>query len=123
VLLAETVAAITGSAPDSAAVARLGDMVIVTAAVGSAAGELPQIAAGADFVSRTFVPAWGIPEDPVTGSAHCALGPFWAPRLGRDEMVGYQASARGGVVRVRLEGEQAILGGQAVTVIRGELAS
>jgi PhzF family phenazine biosynthesis protein len=123
VLLAETVAAITGSAPDSAAVARLGDMVIVTAAVGSAAGELPQIAAGADFVSRTFVPAWGIPEDPVTGSAHCALGPFWAPRLGRDEMVGYQASARGGVVRVRLEGERAILGGQAVTVIRGELAS
>jgi predicted PhzF superfamily epimerase YddE/YHI9 len=58
----------------------------------------------------------------VTGSAHCALGPFWAPRLGRDEMVGYQASARGGVVRVRVAGDRAILGGQAVTVIRGELA-
>jgi predicted PhzF superfamily epimerase YddE/YHI9 len=80
------------------------------------------VAAGADFVSRTFVPAWGIPEDSVTGSAHCALGPFWALRLGRDEMVGYQASARGGVVRVRVAGDRAILGGQAVTVIRGELA-
>jgi PhzF family phenazine biosynthesis protein len=122
VLLAENVAAVGRIGPDFAALARLGDMIIVTAAVGGAAGELPPVAAGADFVSRTFVPAWGIPEDPVTGSAHCALGPFWAPRLGRDEMVGYQASARGGVVRVRVAGDRAILGGQAVTVIRGELA-
>ena len=122
VLLAESVDAVGRIEPDFAAVARLGDMIIVTAAVGGGARGLPPVAAGADFVSRTFVPAWGIPEDPVTGSAHCALGPFWAPRLGRDEMVGYQASARGGVVRVRVAGDRAILGGQAVTVIRGELA-
>ncbi len=74
-----------------------------------------------DFVSRFFAPAAGIPEDPVTGSAHCCLGPYWAERLGKDEMVGFQASARGGVVRVRLAGDRVKLVGQAVTVIRGEL--
>lgn len=74
-----------------------------------------------DFVSRFFAPGAGIDEDPVTGSAHCCLGPFWAARLGKTDLVGYQASARGGVVRVRLEGERAKLGGQAVTVLRGEL--
>ena len=74
-----------------------------------------------DFVSRFFAPGSGIAEDPVTGSAHCALGPFWAARLGKQELVGYQASPRGGVVRVRLEGERAHLGGHAVTVLRGEL--
>lgn len=79
------------------------------------------ISAGSDFVSRFFAPRVGVPEDPVTGSAHCALAPFWAGRLGRSEMVGYQVSARGGKVRVRLEGERVILSGQAVTVMRGEL--
>ena len=74
-----------------------------------------------DFVSRFFAPAVGVAEDPVTGSAHCCLGPYWAERLGKDELVGYQASARGGVVRVRLDGERVKLLGQAVTVIRGEL--
>lgn len=74
-----------------------------------------------DFVSRFFAPAAGVDEDPVTGSAHCALGPFWGERLGRSEMVAYQASRRGGVVRVRLEGERVKLGGQAVTTFRGEL--
>ena len=74
-----------------------------------------------DFVSRFFAPAAGIPEDPVTGSAHCCLGPYWAERLGKDELVGYQASARGGIVRVRLAGDRVKLRGQAVTVIRGEL--
>lgn len=74
-----------------------------------------------DFVSRFFAPAAGVDEDPVTGSAHCCLGPFWAQRLGKQELVGYQASARGGVVRVRLEGGRVRLGGQAVTVLRGEL--
>ncbi len=74
-----------------------------------------------DFVSRFFAPGAGIDEDPVTGSAHCCLGPFWAARLGKTDLVGYQASARGGVVRVRLEGERVKLGGQAVTVLRGEL--
>lgn len=75
-----------------------------------------------DFLSRFFAPAAGVDEDPVTGSAHCALAPFWAERLGKTAMVGYQASARGGVVKVRVEGDRVILGGQAVTVWRGELA-
>jgi PhzF family phenazine biosynthesis protein len=74
-----------------------------------------------DFVSRFFAPGAGIDEDPVTGSAHCCLGPFWGARLGKGELTGYQASARGGVVRVRLAGERVLLCGQAVTVIRGEL--
>ena len=74
-----------------------------------------------DFVSRFFAPAAGIDEDPVTGSAHCALAPFWGARLGKTEMTAYQASARGGVVKVRLAGDRVILGGQAVTVLRGEL--
>jgi PhzF family phenazine biosynthesis protein len=74
-----------------------------------------------DFVSRFFAPSVGVNEDPVTGSAHCALGPFWAERLGRNELVAYQASARGGVVRVRVAGDRVLLGGQAVTVLRGEL--
>ena len=76
---------------------------------------------GFDFVSRFFAPRVGVPEDPVTGSAHCALTPFWSERLARTEMTAYQASARGGVVRVRLAGDRVILGGQAVTVLRGEL--
>jgi len=78
---------------------------------------------GFDFVSRFFAPAVGIPEDPVTGSAHCCLGPFWAGRLGKKELVGYQASARGGVVEVRVEGERVFLGGKAVTVLKGELVA
>jgi PhzF family phenazine biosynthesis protein len=76
---------------------------------------------GYDFVSRFFAPAVGIDEDPVTGSAHCALAPFWSERLGKAEMVGYQASARGGVVRVRLAGSRVALGGRALTVLDGEL--
>jgi len=78
---------------------------------------------GYDFVSRFFAPAVGIDEDPVTGSAHCCLGPFWGERLGKDELVGYQASARGGVVRVRLNDERVLIGGQAVTVMRAELVA
>jgi PhzF family phenazine biosynthesis protein len=74
-----------------------------------------------DFVSRFFGPAAGIPEDPVTGSAHCCLGPWWGERLGKDDLIGFQASARGGVVRVRLAGARVKLLGQAVTVLRGEL--
>jgi PhzF family phenazine biosynthesis protein len=77
---------------------------------------------GYDFVSRFFAPGAGIDEDPVTGSAHCCLGPFWGARLGKRKMVAYQASERGGVVRVTLEGARVRLGGRAVTVIRGELA-
>jgi predicted PhzF superfamily epimerase YddE/YHI9 len=74
-----------------------------------------------DFVSRFFGPASGIDEDPVTGSAHCALGPFWQQRLGRDDLVGFQASARGGEVKVRPAGDRVILAGKAITVLRGEL--
>jgi PhzF family phenazine biosynthesis protein len=76
---------------------------------------------GFDFVSRFFAPGVGVDEDPVTGSAHCALAPFWGARLDRAEMTGYQASARGGEVRVRLAGDRVILGGRAITVLRGEL--
>lgn len=76
-----------------------------------------------DFVSRFFAPASGVDEDPVTGSAHCCLGAFWSTRLHKKDFVAYQASARGGVVRVRLNGERVYLGGEAVTVLRGELVA
>jgi len=76
-----------------------------------------------DFVSRFFAPQSGVPEDPVTGSAHCALAPYWSAKLGSDELVGYQASARGGIVRVRVERDRVHLGGQAVTVLRAELTA
>ena len=74
-----------------------------------------------DFVSRFFAPGAGIDEDPVTGSAHSALAPYWGVRLGKTEMTGFQASARGGVVKVRLEGDRVYMSGQAVTVLRGDL--
>ncbi len=74
-----------------------------------------------DFVSRFFAPGSGVDEDPVTGSTHTALGPYWGEKLGKSAFTAYQASARGGVVRVRLNGERVILGGQAVTVMTGEL--
>jgi PhzF family phenazine biosynthesis protein len=82
----------------------------------------PAISGTFDFVSRFFCPRVGVDEDPVTGSAHCALGPYWSGRLGRDQLVGYQVSSRGGTVRTRIEGDRVFLGGQAVTVLRGELA-
>jgi PhzF family phenazine biosynthesis protein len=81
----------------------------------------PSAAAERDFVSRFFAPSAGVPEDHVTGSAHCALGPFWAARLGRRALHAYQASPRGGTLEVRLDGDRVLLGGQAVTVLRGEL--
>lgn len=74
-----------------------------------------------DFVSRAFFPRLGVDEDPVCGSAHCCLGPYWQRRTGKTSFVAYQASARGGVVKVRIEGDRAILGGQAVIVAKGEL--
>jgi PhzF family phenazine biosynthesis protein len=74
-----------------------------------------------DFVSRFFAPGSGIDEDPVTGSAHCALAPYWGERLGKTGMLAFQASARGGIVRVRMEGDRVLLGGQAVTVMTAEL--
>lgn len=76
---------------------------------------------GYDFVSRFFAPGSGVDEDPVTGSAHCCLAPFWSTRLNKTEFMAYQASARGGVLRLRLDGDRVRLGGHAVTVLRGEL--
>src|SRR5262249_17862393 len=76
-----------------------------------------------DFVSRFFAPAAGILEDPVTGSAHCALGPYWSARLGKTDLWGYQASRPGGLVRGRVRGARVRLGGQAVTVVQGTLTT
>lgn len=102
-----------GLQPDFRRLARLGERgVIVTARA---------TRPGYDFVSRFFGPGVGINEDPVTGSAHCCLGPYWQQKLGKNEFTAWQASARGGVVRVRVAGERVLLGGQAVTVLRGEL--
>lgn len=99
--------------PDFAGLKQLGLRgVIVTSAASSP---------GLDFVSRFFAPGAGIDEDPVTGSAHCCLGPFWSARLAKREMHAYQASARGGLLRVRMQGDRVLLGGRAVTVLRGEL--
>jgi PhzF family phenazine biosynthesis protein len=99
--------------PNFAALAELPAVgTIVTAP--AAAGEY-------DFVSRFFAPRVGIDEDPVTGAAHSYLTPFWTARLGKRKMVGYQASKRGGVIRVRLDGDRVWISGQAVTTLRGEL--
>jgi len=118
-------------APDARALARLplrGVIVTAPAANGeTSADSTAAPSAGAvdglihDFVSRFFAPGYGVDEDPVTGFAHCILGPYWAARLGRTTLVGYQASARGGYVRVTLRDGRAILGGRAVTVVRGDL--
>jgi len=104
---------VRAAAPDFSSFRKVGARgVIVTARASTA---------GFDFVSRFFAPGSGIDEDPVTGSSHTALGPYWAERLGKREFTAYQASARGGTVRVRLNGDRVILGGQAVTVMRAEL--
>jgi PhzF family phenazine biosynthesis protein len=76
---------------------------------------------GYDFVSRFFAPGSGVDEDPVTGSAHCCLGPFWQRRMHKSEFVAYQASARGGTVRVRVAGDRVFLTGRAITIFRAEL--
>jgi PhzF family phenazine biosynthesis protein len=105
--------AVRAVSPDFARLASF-DIAVVTA---------PSDNPAYDFVSRCFGPKFGIDEDPVTGSAHCALGPYWAARLGKRELTGYQASARGGVVHVRVDGDRTALAGRAVTVARGELAA
>jgi PhzF family phenazine biosynthesis protein len=74
-----------------------------------------------DFVSRFFAPAVGVDEDPVTGSAHCCLGPYWGGKLGKTSLMASQVSLRGGILRVGLKGDRVLIGGQAVTVIRGEI--
>ena len=107
VLLADE-AAVRACAPDMSRLRQIDLMAIVTAP-----------GAETDVVARVFVPAWGVDEDPVTGSAFAALTPFWADRLGRESFTGYQASRRGGTVRCRLAGDRAVLGGRCVTVIEG----
>ncbi|HUP04200.1 MAG TPA: PhzF family phenazine biosynthesis protein [Bryobacteraceae bacterium] len=110
----ESDAAVRALAPDFTALKRVDTRgVMVTAR--SSTSEF-------DFVSRFFAPAVGVDEDPVTGSAHCGLCPYWSEHLGKSRMTAFQASARGGVVRVRLAGDRVILGGQAVTVMTSELA-
>lgn len=74
-----------------------------------------------DVVTRFFAPRAGIAEDPVTGSAHTAVAPYWARLLGRSELIGYQASARGGLLRLQVVGDRVLLGGHAVTVLKGTL--
>ena len=111
----ESEAAVRALRPD---LRRLADAADLGVSVTSRAAAPPY-----DFVSRFFAPAHGIDEDPVTGAAHCALAVHWGAVLGRTAMTGYQASRRGGVVRVQLAGERVHLFGQAVTVLRGELAT
>ena len=111
-VLVDSEATVRSLRPDFAALRQLG----VRGVTVTAASADPRF----DFVSRFFAPGAGVDEDPVTGSAHCSLGPFWAERLGKSSLTGFQASARGGVVRVRVAGDRVLLGGQAVTVARGE---
>jgi predicted PhzF superfamily epimerase YddE/YHI9 len=74
-----------------------------------------------DFVSRFFAPQSGVPEDPVTGSAHCCLAPYWSDKLGKTKMTGYQASQRGGIVGVEIQGDRVLLRGYATTILEGNL--
>ncbi len=99
--------------PDLSGIAALGGRGVMV----TARSDDPRAA----FVSRFFAPLTGVPEDPVTGSAHCCLLPYWAEKLGRTRLIGYQASARGGSVDAELVGDRVILRGQAVTVLQGSI--
>jgi PhzF family phenazine biosynthesis protein len=110
-VLLESEAEILALAPDFKALAAEGDVLTIATAPGDAT----------DIVSRVFAPGAGIDEDPVTGSAHAVLTPYWAERLGRDAFTAFQASRRGGRLTCRLEGDRVILGGKCVTVIEGML--
>lgn len=101
-------------APDMAALRAQGNLQAIATAPGD--GD----PSGADVVSRVFVPGFGIDEDPVTGSAHCALTPYWTARLGRDRFTAWQASARGGRVGCRIDGDRVELSGRCVTTLTGE---
>ena len=112
-IVLEKAAAVRSMTPD----ARLLREIETRGVIVTAPGDEP----GVDFVSRFFAPAVAVDEDPVTGSAHCALAPYWATRLGKPALVGYQASRRGGTVRVEHSGDRVILGGKATTVLKGTL--
>jgi predicted PhzF superfamily epimerase YddE/YHI9 len=109
VFLFDSEAQVRALAPDLRGLGRLGDDQFICTAPGAAT----------DVVSRVFVPGAGVDEDSVTGSAHAVLTPFWAARLGRDRFTAHQASERGGDLTCRLEGDQAWLGGECVTVVEG----
>ncbi len=108
VLLLDSEEAVKAVMPDMRALEQIDRMAICTAPGTSA-----------DVASRVFVPAWGVPEDSVTGSAHAALTPFWCERLGRESFTAYQASARGGYMACRREGDRSVLSGECVTVVEG----
>ena len=109
IILLPDAAAVRACTPDMRALQAIDLMAIVTAADEGATG----------VISRVFVPAWGVAEDPVTGAAHAALTPFWSERLSRDRFSAFQASRRGGRVSCRLSGDRVLLGGRCVTVIEG----
>ncbi len=109
VVLLKDEAAVRAARPDFAKVAACANGFIIATAPGDMV----------DFVSRVFCPTFGIDEDPVTGSAHCALAPFWAERLQRERLTAYQASARGGHLLCELQGDRVLLGGTAVRTIEG----
>ncbi len=114
----DTEETIVKAAPDATALKALP----VRGVIITARGESADAARGPyDFVSRFFAPGVGVYEDPVTGSAHCSLGPYWVKRLGKSRFLAYQASARGGTLRVEVEGDRVKLGGRAVTVMCGKL--
>ena len=109
----EDEATVRGLKPDFRA---LGEIDVVRGIMVTARGS-----DGTDFVSRFFAPAAGVDEDPATGSAHCCLAPYWAAKLGREALTAFQASKRGGTLRVEVRGDRVLLSGYAVTVLRGEL--
>ena len=109
VVVLESEEAVRAVRPDLRALADAGDRQAIVTAPGR----------GTDVVSRMFAPGAGVDEDPVTGSAHAVIVPYWAKRLGRDRFTAFQASARGGHLDCRLEGENVVLGGRCVTVIEG----
>jgi PhzF family phenazine biosynthesis protein len=119
-VVVDSPALITSASPDGAALVAIAfpaDWVVkgVIVSAQAPAGEKY------DFVSRYFAPALGILEDPVTGSAHCALAPYWCAKLGRSQLVGFQASKRGGLVGVELKGDRVVLSGSAISVMKGKL--
>jgi len=109
VVVLETADQVRALEPDFRALAALGDILTIVTAPGD----------DSDIITRAFAPGGGIDEDPVTGSAHAVIIPYWAKRLGRDRFTAFQASARGGRLTCRLDGDRAVLGGTCVTVIEG----
>ncbi|MEO8619247.1 MAG: PhzF family phenazine biosynthesis protein [Sphingomicrobium sp.] len=112
IVLLENETAVRAAKPDFAKVAACSNGFIIATAPGDSV----------DFVSRVFCPTFGIDEDPVTGSAHCALTPFWAERLGKSRLSAFQASSRGGKLQCEMRGDRVLLGGQCVRVIEGRFS-